>query len=226
MRTSLLAILLASGAADAAVVPDLQTRPLEAVADRMHTTVVQVVADAGGGRINAASGVLAGDGLVLTDLRAVIVQSGVELVPASAIAVVTAKGVFAAHIIQADIDVDVAVLALPGAAPGMDAPELALDPASKGDQLLAIRAGQQGGALLFEVIAFSIQQAEGEPARLETQDPLPITFVGAPVFDAGGSLAGLLVSPNARDGLLVPAARLRQILARARSRVTGVDEHI
>jgi hypothetical protein len=179
MRASIEAsILIVAGAAGAAVLPDFHQPALGAIADRMHTMAVEVVASGGGEKVEVASGVLAGDGIVLTDLRAVLVPAaGGGFVPAS------------------------------------------------GDQLLAIRASNQGAALSFEVKGFSIERAEGDAHRLESA-PLPSTFVGAPVFDARGALAGLLVNPSQHDGLLVPAARLREILARVRAAVPQVDDHI
>ncbi len=200
------------------------------IADRVHTmaVAVQVVASGDGEKVNVVSGVLAGDGIVLTDLRAMLEWSpGGALQPASEIAVVTANGVFAARMVGAALDVDVAVLELPQAAGELEGPPIAEGPSASGDQLLAIRASQQGAALLFEVIGFSIEGAEGDGSRLQSTPALPLTFAGAPVFDARGALAGLLVSPSERDGLLVPAARLRQILTCARAAVPPADdEHI
>ena len=228
MRGSLAAsILIAASAADAAVIPDFQHPALGAVADRMHTMAVQVVASGGGEKVNVASGVLAGDGIVLTDLNAVLQQGDGGLPePAGEIAVLTTKGVFPARIIGAAPDVDVAVLELPLAARGIEGPPLADGPSASGDQLLAIRALKQGAELLFEAIGFSIAGADGDADRLQSTSVLPLTFAGAPVFDARGALAGLLVSRNEHDGLLVPAARLRQILTRARTAVGQVYDHI
>jgi hypothetical protein len=228
MRNSIAAsILIAAGAADAAVIPDFQQPALGAIADRMHTMAVEVVAIGGGEKVNVASGVLAGDRIVLTDFRAVLVKaaSGV-LEPAGEIAVATAKGVFAARIVGVALDVDVAVLELPQPAGGFESPPLAEGPSASGDQLLAVRASMQGAALLFEVIGFSIERAEGDADRQQSTPALPNTFAGAPVFDGRGALAGLIVSPNQQDGLLVPADRLRQILARVRAPVPQVDDHI
>jgi hypothetical protein len=229
MRGSIAAaILIGASAADAAVVPDFRPPALGSIADRMHTMAVEVVASGGGETVNVASGVLAGDGIVLTDLRAVL-QAGPGGLPEPAreIAVLTTKGAFAARIIGAAPDVDVAVLELPQAARGLEGPPLAEEPSASGDQLLAIRASKQGAALLFEVIGFSIDRVDGNANRLQSTSVLPLSFAGAPVFDARGALAGLLVSRNEQDGLLVPAARLRQILTRAHSSVGQVnDDHI
>ena len=228
MRNSIAAsILIAAGAADAAVVPDFQQPALGAIADRMHAMAVQVVASGGGDKVNLASGVLAGDGIVLTDLRAVLVRAASGLLePAGEIAVATAMGVFPARIVGAALDVDVAVLELPQAAGGFAGPPLAEQPSASGDSLLAVRASTQGAALLFEVIGFSIEQADGDAPRLQSTPAIPLSFAGAPVFDARGALAGLLVSPDEQDGLLVPAARLREILSRIRTAAPQVDDHI
>jgi hypothetical protein len=229
MRGSLAAasVLIAASAADAAVIPDFQHPALGAVADRMHTMAVQVVASGDGDAINVASGVLAGDGIVLTDLRAVL-QEGAGGIPEPAreIAVLTTKGAFLARIVGAAPDVDVAVLELPPAARGLEGPPLAEAPSASGDELLAIRASKQGAALLFEAIDFSISRADGDTDRLQSTSVLPLTFAGAPVFDARGALAGLLVSRSKEDGLLVPASRLRQILTRARTSAGQVYDHI
>jgi len=159
---------------------------------------------------------MAGGGLVLTDLRAVLAKGADgALTPPSEIAVVTATGVFTARIAGVARDLDIAVLELPQAARGIEGPPLAEGSLTAGDQLFAIRASKQGTALLFQVIGFSIEAAGGD-ALLPAPAPPP-AFVGAPVFDARGELAGLLVSPSEQDGLLVPAKSLLEILTRLRA---------
>jgi hypothetical protein len=226
MKISLAAsILIAAGAADAAVVPDFRQSPLTAIADRMHTMAVEVVASGDGEKVNVASGVLAGNGIVLTDLRAVLVKSpGGVVEPAREIVVMTAKGAFPARVVGAALAVDVAVLELPQAARGIEGPPLAEGPPPAGDQLLAIRASKQGAALLFEVISFSIEGVDAP--RPGSMPPIPGTFVGAPVFDGRGALAGLLVSPSGQEGVLIPAEYLRQILSRVHAAVPEDDDHI
>jgi hypothetical protein len=229
MRTSIAAsILIAAGAADAAVIsPDFQQQSPAPIVERLHAMAVEVVAAGAGGQVNVASGVLAGDGIVLTDLRSVLVHSPNGLLdPAHAIAVATAQGVFPARIVGAALDVGVAVLELPQAARGLEGAPLAESPSTTGDPLVAIRALNQGAELSFEMIGFSIEAAEGDAHRLRATPALPSTFAGAPVFDADGALAGLLVSSGEHDGLLVTAARLRQILAGARAAAPQVDDHI
>jgi hypothetical protein len=59
---------------------------------------------------------------------------------------------------------------------------------------------------------------DNDAHTLQSTPVLPVNVAGAPIFDASGSLAGLLVSPSEQNGLLVPAARLRQILERIHRR--------
>lgn len=206
---------VAAGSADGGAV---------AVIDRVHGMAVQVFAATSAEKINTAAGVLVGDGLVLTDLRAVQVEGpDGDLQPATEIAVLTTEGVFPARLVDAALDAGVAVLELPEAARPLEGPPLAERTSS--DQLLALRASKQGPALLLEVIGFSIRRTE-DPLGLRSARGLPLSFAGAPVFDAGGALAGLLVSPSANDIVLVPAARLVQILARVHSPEPQVGDHI
>jgi len=216
MRTSLVAlILIASGAARAAVSPD-SGAPAEAIVARVHAMAVEVVASADGKTVSVASGVMAGGGIVFTDLRAISAKSSDGApVPPDQIAVLTAAGVFAARIAGVAPGLDVAVLELPEAARGIEGPPLAEGSLAAGDRLLAIRASNQGTALRFEAMRFSVEAAEGD-ALLPTPTP-PLAFAGAPVFDARGELAGLLVSPSEEDGLFVPAKSLLEILTRLRA---------
>jgi hypothetical protein len=147
MRTSIVAsILVASGAVHAAASAEVRD-PSETIADRLHTTAVQVVATADGEHVNVASGVMAGGGMVFTDLRAVFARGpdGAVATP-TAIVVLTATGAFPARIAEVARDVDVAVLELPQAARGLEGPPLAEGSLAAGDRLLAIRASKQGAA--------------------------------------------------------------------------------
>jgi len=190
----------------------------EALVNRVHGMAVQVFAGRAG-RINVASGVLAGGGLVLTDLRALLVDAQ----PATEIAVLTTNGAFPARLAGGALDADVAVLELPEEARVLEGPPLAEEiPA---DQLLAVRAAKQGTALLFEVIGFSVKQSE-DALRLRSMPGLPVSFTGAPVFDTGGELAGLLVGPNEHDVVLVPSARLLEILGHVHPAAAQADDHI
>ena len=200
--------------------------PVVAVVDRVHGMVVQVFAARGPEKINTASGVLAGGGLVLTDMRALLFEGTAgSMQVATEIAVLTSKGAFPARLVDSALDAGVAVLELPEAASELEGPPLAQGSGDVGDQLIAVHASKQGPAIVFDVIGFSVERT-ANPLRLRAAPGLPIAFAGAPVFDAGGELAGLLVGPTGQDIIFVPPARLLQILARVQSPAVQVDEHI
>ena len=191
----------------------------EAVVDRVHGMAVQVFAANALKKIDIASGVLAGGGLVLTDLRALLVDGQ----PATESAVLTIQGVFPARIVGGAIDAGVAVLELSEAASVLEGPPLAEQ--TSGEQLLAVRASKQGTSIGFEVIGFSVKPSP-DAFRIQPMPGVPIGFAGAPVFDAGGELAGLLVGPNERDVVLVPSPRLLEILGQVHPPAVRADDHI
>jgi hypothetical protein len=188
--------------------------------------VVQVFAARGAENINTSSGVLAGGGLVLTDMRALLFDGPAgSMQVATEIAVLTTKGAFPARIVDSVLDAGVAVLELPEAASELEGPPLAQGSGDVGDQLIAVHPSKQGPAIVFEVIGFSVERT-GNPLQLRAAPALPISFAGAPVFDAAGALAGLLVGPTGQDIIFVPPARLLQILTRVQSPAVQVDDHI
>jgi hypothetical protein len=183
---------------------------ISAVVDRVHETTVEVLAATPEGKIQVTSGVLAGGGLVFTDLRALLVEGpNGDLQPANEIAVLTVRGALPARIVGGALDARVAVLELPQIARGLEGPPLAEGPS--GDPLLALRASRQGSELAFDVIRFSLQPSE-DALNLRSARGLPVSFTGAPAFDMRGTLAGLLVAGSDGAMVLVPANRLLQIL--------------
>jgi hypothetical protein len=199
--------------------------PVLGVVDEVHGMVVQVFAARGADKINTASGVLAGGGVVLTDLRTLFFDgAGGSMQAATQIAVLTSQGAFPARVVGSVFETGVAVLELPELARELEGPPLAEGSSDVGDQLLAIRASKQGPSVVFEVIGFSIEQT-ANPLRLRAAPGLPINFAGAPVFDARGALAGLLVGPTGQDIIFVPPARLQQILTGVQPPAAQVDDH-
>ena len=132
--------------------------PAQAIVARVHAMAVEVVASGDGKTVNVASGVMAGGGIVFTDLRAVSAKSSDGApIPPDQIAVLTAAGVFVARIAGVAPGLDVAVLELPQAARGIEGPPLGEGSLAAGDRLLAIRASNQGTALRFEAMRFSVE---------------------------------------------------------------------
>jgi len=147
--------------------------PVVAVVDRVHGMVVQVFAARGPEKINTASGVLAGGGLVLTDMRALLfVGPAGSMQVATEIAVLTSKGAFPARLVDSALDAGVAVLELPEAASELEGPPLAQGSGDVGDQLIAVHASKQGPAIVFEVIGFSVERT-GNPLQLRAAPALP-----------------------------------------------------
>jgi hypothetical protein len=186
--------------------------PVERLVGRIYGMALEVVAASSPEKINVASGVLAGGGLVLTELRAVLVEgSDGGLQPAAEIAVLTTKGAFRARLAGGDARVGIAVLKLPESAEALDGPPLAEASPRSADQVVALRASKKGPALLFEAIGFSMPSSE-DSLRPRPAAGLPASFAGAPVFDGRGKLAGLLVAGSRNDIRLVPAELLLEIL--------------
>jgi hypothetical protein len=143
---------------------------------------------------------------------------------ASCSAVRTTEGVFPARLVGGAIDSGVAALELPEPARALEGARLAERPS--GDHLLSIRASPgEGAALVYDVIGFSIKPSD-DALRAQSAPGLPFSFAGAPVFDAGGSLEGLLVGPSGQEMVFVRAARLMQILARVHQPAPQDGNHI
>jgi hypothetical protein len=210
---ALLATLLAASRAPAAVVvvrPDFKS-----VADHVHSLTVLVRGHAfvagrdeeGHLRVNegssAASGVLVGGGLVVTDLSSVTLpgKGGMPEPVASIEVQISAVGTVPAEVASLDAELGVAVLRLPDAARELPGAVLARQDRDENDGYIAI------GADGTHVTALPVLAGRGG-ARLTLDRDLPDVFRGGPLFDGQGRLAGLIVGTSAA----VPASQLRPLL--------------
>jgi hypothetical protein len=209
--------LPASHARAAVIVP---APDFKSVADRVHALTVLVrgrafVAghdEAGHLRVDegtsAASGVLVGAGLVVTELSSVTLpgKDG-KPEPVSGIEVVIPEvGSVPAEIASVDADAGIAVLRLPDETRELPGAVLALREHSDGDAFIAI--GADGTRL--RAVPVLAGRSGGDGLRLRIDRELPDLFRGGPLFDGQGRLAGLIVGGNAA----IPVSRLRPILDR------------
>jgi len=222
------AIALSTGAARAAVVvPVLPDLDVQSVADRVHSLGVAVRAhafvttgaDGKNARIaeavSSATGVLIGDGLVLTTLSAVAVRrSDGQLEPPGAIEVVTDQvGLVPARFVAGDPALDLAVLQLPDQLRELEGATLPPSDPAVGEEMIAI--GAEGNSLY--VVGVTLERVEFAPgggARLYMNRDLPPSFWGGPLFDAEGRLAGLSTRPTSDSGFAIPASLLRTLIDR------------
>ena len=225
---SFAAIALSTGAARAAVVvPVLPDLDVQSVADRVHSLGVAVRAhafvttgaDGKNARIaeavSSATGVLIGDGLVLTTLSAVAVRrSDGQLEPPGAIEVVTDQvGLVPARFVAGDPALDLAVLQLPDQLRELEGATLPPSDPAVGEEMIAI--GAEGNSLY--VVGVTLERVEFAPgggARLYMNRELPPSFWGGPLFDAEGRLAGLSTRPTSDSGFAIPASLLRPLIDR------------
>ena len=225
-RMAALSALVAGAAHGAVVVPVSAPQDMQAIADRVHSLAVAVrarafVAEGAPGQIHlteavsSGSGVLIGDGLVLTSLSAVALRRGDgRFEPADGIDVLADEvGLVAARLVMGDPALDLAVLQLPEELRGLDGATFAPTDPVVGDQMLAM--GAEGNALY--VVGINLEQVEfaaGGAARLYADRPVPPSFSGGPLFDGEGRLAGLTTSGAPDSGFAVPASVLRAMIDR------------
>ena len=228
MRTltwTFVAASAAGSAAMAAVVPSLPLNSpvaMRAVAGRVQPLVVAVRSQAlfaigarGGPSeqyeaVSEASGVLVGEGLVVTTLHAVALPgSDGQPRPVSEVQVVVAGlAAFPARVAALEPVLGLAVLELSGPTEHLGGAALARLPAGAGDALIAVAClGDRWSAVEAAV-------EDGGPLRLRTAAPLDSRFWGAPLFNREGELAGLL-TPDARGQTALIAADLIRALLEA-----------
>jgi S1-C subfamily serine protease len=222
----------------AAVVGDLRPAPragLIAVANRQHNQVVKlrtraVVAQrAAAGKLAVqvlgaeASGVLVGEGLVLTALHLVALPGADgRLQPVEDIEVLVAgRGSFPAELAGGAPDLDIAVLDVSALRNLPGAPLAATDPAV-GDSLIALGAVGES----VEAVGVTVQDVgslDDAAIKIDTVPALARSFAGGPLFNDEGEVAALstgISSSSTRaagaGGAAVTSAVLGQLLERTR----------
>jgi S1-C subfamily serine protease len=165
---------------------------LKTVADRLHTSVIEVKATRDQEQPSWGTGVLLGDGLALTALHNVGTRGADGHVTPmhDVVAVVYERGEVKAHLIAGAPELDLAILRLEGKdAPG--AAPLATQPPAVGEHLVAMGASDE------QIVAAGVTvQTESDDGSLLLGSTRTIDsrFWGGPMFDGAGHLAALTLS--------------------------------
>lgn len=200
MNARLLALALAlAGGAHAAVILRSPEEALKAVADKLHSTVIDVSgrvsgpADGGSAlpeRVTHGTGTLLGHGLAVTTLHAVALPSpgGGKLIPLQDVQVTFAGGApMAAQVIVGTPDLDLAILALPAEAAALEAPPLSTDVPAEGDPLVAM--GVDDDAVV--VVGVALAAVNGDILSVGGKRMLDSRFWGGPLYDGRGRLVAI-----------------------------------
>jgi S1-C subfamily serine protease len=195
------AIAIAAGAAPAAVIiPSEPAAAWKAVADRLHSTVIEVRGLAppstpgpegtqGVETITFGTGVLIGNGLAVTTLHAVAQPSASgKMIPLQDVQVLVPDlGSVDARVIVGAPDLDIAILALPEPAASVEGAPFASETPMAGESLVAMGAGD-GSVSVLGVLVSSVN---GDLFTLLSKRMMDSRFWGGPLFDSRGQLAGI-----------------------------------
>ena len=200
-RLPALAIAIAAGAAPAAVIiPSESAAAWKAVADRLHSTVIEVrglaappARGADGAlemeTVSFGTGVLIGNGLAVTTLHAVAQPSaGGKMIPLQDVQVLVPDlGSVDARVIAGAPDLDVAILAIGEPGASVEGAPFASETPWAGESLVAMGAAD-GSVSVLGVVVSSVN---GDLFTLQSKRMMDSRFWGGPLFDSRGQLAGI-----------------------------------
>jgi len=199
MNARLVALALAvAGGAPAAVVLRAPDDALKTVADKLHSTVIDVSGrlpvQASGGtavpeRVTHGTGTLLGHGFAVTTLHAVSLPSpDGKLIPLHDVQVLVAGSEpMAAQVIAGAPDLDLAILALPAEAASLEAAPMSMDPVAGGEPLVAM--GVDDDAVV--VVGVTVAAVNGDVLSVGGKRILDSRFWGGPLYDQRGRLVAI-----------------------------------
>jgi S1-C subfamily serine protease len=187
---------------------------LRSVADRLHSSVIEVKASREDEETSWGTGVLLGNGLALTALHSVgTVAADGQVTPLGTIAaVVYDHGEVRAHVVAAAPELDLALLRLESVNSIAAAP-LAGEAPSVGDHLVAM--GARNEEIVAAGVTVSVSEDDGSlvftsPRKVDSR------FWGGPVFDGHGQLTAMTL--QSRGAIkAVSIASLRSLIDQASS---------
>ncbi|HEX4386141.1 MAG TPA: serine protease [Myxococcales bacterium] len=187
---------------------------LRSVADRLHSSVIEVKATREDEEASWGTGVLLGNGLALTALHSVgTVAADGQVTPLGTIdAVVYDHGEVRAHVVAAAPELDLALLRLESGNSIAAAP-LAGEAPSVGDHLVAM--GARNEEIVAAGVTVSVSEDDGSlvftsPRKVDSR------FWGGPVFDGQGQLTAMTL--HSRGSIrAVSIASLRSLIDQASS---------
>jgi S1-C subfamily serine protease len=173
----------------AVILPSDPGTAWKAVADRLHSTVIEVQGLQAHETIRHGTGVLIGNGLAITTLHAVALPSASgRMAPLQEVKVLLPDaGSMDAQVIAGAPDLDLAILRLPDQAASLEGATLASFVPVEGDRLVAMGAGDDA----ITAIGVVVSAVDGDLFALASKRMIDSRFWGGPLFDADGRLAGI-----------------------------------
>jgi len=219
LRLTALAIAVTAGAAPGAVViPSESAAAWKAVADRLHSTVIEVRGRAAAPAraegalemetVSSGTGVLIGNGLAVTTLHAVAQPSASgKMIPLQDVQVLLPDlGPVDARVIAGAPELDVAILALAEPAASLEGAPFAFETPMAGESLVAMGAGDGS----ISVVGVVVSSVDGDLFTLLSKRIMDSRFWGGPLFDSRGHLAGIQLTSVGPSKAI--SARLIQLL--------------
>jgi S1-C subfamily serine protease len=176
----------------AAVIINQDAANLKLVADRLHSSVIEVKASRKDESPSWGTGVLLGDGLALTAFHNVGVTAADGRISAmrDVVAIVYDHGEVRAHVVAGAPELDLAILRLDS----KDAPEaapLATQPPTVGERLVAMGASDE--QIVAAGVTVSKESDDGSLLLVSSRN-IDSRFWGGPVFDAEGHLTAMTLT--------------------------------
>jgi S1-C subfamily serine protease len=176
----------------AAVIINQDAANLKLVADRLHSSVIEVKASRKNESPSWGTGVLLGDGLALTAFHTVGMTAADGRISAinDVVAIVYEHGEVRAHVVAGAPELDLAIIRLDGTGAPQAAP-LATQPPTVGERLVAMGAADE--QIVAAGVTVSKESDDGSLVMVSSRT-IDSRFWGGPVFDGEGHLVAMTLT--------------------------------